>query len=85
MDPGHPQKWIVGRIMSDNISKDEMEKVTLCVKRTQEGKTFTCISTILKRIEEDASTKRSVHIIYTMNTLLNNRQFAKRIDTIEKA
>jgi hypothetical protein len=60
-----------------------MEKFALCVKRCQEGKTFTCISTITSRILEDEMSKRSVHIIYTMNTLLANKQFVARLTSLE--
>jgi hypothetical protein len=58
-------------------------KFNLCILRTQLGKTFTAISRIDKEIEQDNELGRSIHVIYTMNTLLNNKQFAKRLDTIE--
>lgn len=61
-----------------------MEKFALCVKRCQEGKTFTCISTIRSRIVDDEATKRSVHVIYTMNTLLANKQFVARLTSLEE-
>lgn len=67
--------------MNDETMPIEMEKFTLCVMRTQEGKTFSTINVILTRIKEE--TVRSVHIIYTMNTLLNSRQFALRLREIE--
>ena len=58
-------------------------KFTLCVLPTQLGKTFTAISKILIEIDQDDDLGRSIHIICTMNTLLNNAQFAKRLETIE--
>lgn len=59
-------------------------KFILCVLLTQLGKTFTAISKILAEIEQDDDFGRSIHIIFTMNTLLNNKQFAKRLEIIEK-
>ena len=60
-------------------------KFLLCVLLTQLGKTFTAISKIVAEIESDEDKGRSIHVIFTMNTLLNNRQFAKRLDDkIEK-
>ena len=58
-------------------------KFTLCVLPTQLGKTFTAISKIIIEIDQDDDLGRSIHIICTMNTLLNNAQFAKRLETIE--
>ena len=58
-------------------------KFILCVLLTQLGKTFTAINRILTEIEQDDEFGRSIHIVFTMNTLLNNRQFAKRLETIE--
>jgi hypothetical protein len=59
-------------------------KFTLCVRRTQEGKTFTTINKISTEIERDDDEGRSIHFVFTMNTLLNNRQFAKRLTVIEE-
>ena len=59
-------------------------KFILCVLLTQLGKTFTAISKILAEIKQDEELGRSIHIIFTMNTLLNNKQYAKRLETIEK-
>ena len=68
--------------MSDMI---EMScKFILCVLLTQLGKTFQTINRITTEIEQDDELGRSVHIVFTMNTLLNNRQFAKRLQTIEQ-
>jgi hypothetical protein len=47
------------------------------------GKTFTAINRITTEIEQDDEFGRSIHIVFTMNTLLNNKQFAKRLETIE--
>lgn len=58
-------------------------KFNLCVLLTQLGKTFTAISKILEEIKQDDELGRSIHIIFTMNTLLNNKQFAKRLEIIE--
>jgi hypothetical protein len=59
-------------------------KFILCVLLTQLGKTFTAISKINAEIIQDNELGRSIHIIFTMNTLLNNKQFAKRLETTEK-
>lgn len=58
-------------------------KFILCVLLTQIGKTFTAISKIIAEIDQDDDFGRSIHVIFTMNTLLNNKQFAKRLDIIE--
>jgi hypothetical protein len=58
-------------------------KFILCVLLTQLGKTFTAINRIITEIEQDEEFGRSIHIVFTMNTLLNNKQFAKRLETIE--
>src|SRR6056300_431522 len=58
-------------------------KFILCVLLTQLGKTFTAISKINAEIEQDDELGRSIHIVFTMNTLLNNTQFAKRLEIIE--
>lgn len=57
-------------------------KFNLCVLPTQLGKTFTAISKIDGEIDHDDELGRSIHIIFTMNTLLNNKQFAKRLEKI---
>ena len=59
-------------------------KFILCVLLTQFGKTFTAISKIIAEIRQDSELGRSIHIIFTMNTLLNNKQFAKRLEIIEQ-
>jgi hypothetical protein len=58
-------------------------KFILCVLFTQLGKKFTAINRIITEIEQDDEFGRSIHIVFTMNTLLNNKQFAKRLETIE--
>ena len=58
-------------------------KFTLCVLRTQIGKTFTAIHQIQTQIDNDAIAGRSLHIITTMNSLLNNEQFSSRLNHIE--
>jgi len=63
---------------------ESTSKFILCVLLTQLGKTFTAISKILAEIKQDNELGRSIHIIFTMNTLLNNKQFAKRLETIEQ-
>lgn len=62
---------------------DQASKFILCVLLTQLGKTFTAINRIITEIEQDGEFGRSIHIVFTMNTLLNNKQFAKRLQTIE--
>ena len=61
-------------------------KFVLCVLLTQFGKTFTAIGRIEKEIERDKEEGqgRSIHLVWTMNTLLNNSQFSKRLNTIER-
>lgn len=58
-------------------------KFTLCVLRTQIGKTFTAIQQIQTQIDNDSVDGRSLHIITTMNSLLNNEQFSSRLNHIE--
>jgi hypothetical protein len=68
----------------DKMVIEETSKFILCVLMTQMGKTFTAISKILTVIKQDYEMGRSIHVVFTMNTLLNNKQFAKRLETIEK-
>jgi hypothetical protein len=58
-------------------------KFVLLVLTTQLGKTFTTINRILTELNDDEEFGKSIHLVFTMNTLLNNRQFAKRLETIE--
>jgi hypothetical protein len=62
---------------------DYMTKFNLCVLPTQCGKTFTAISKINTYIQEDNEFGKSIHIIFTMNTLLNNSQFVKRLNVLQ--
>jgi hypothetical protein len=66
--------------MSDNRY---IEKINLCVLRTQEGKTFISIKDISNNISEDIEKGRSIHIVFTANTLNNNGQFASRLTSLE--
>ena len=61
----------------------ENHKITLCVLTTQFGKTFTTIERIVTEVKQDSENGKSLHLVFTMNTLLNNKQFAKRLDSIE--
>jgi hypothetical protein len=60
-----------------------ISKFILCVLPTQCGKTFQVISKINNEIKQDDELGTSIHIVFTMNSLLNNEQFAKRLDMIE--
>lgn len=59
-------------------------KINLCVLRTQQGKTYQAIKRIAKEIDEDELEGRSIHIVQTMNTLLNNRQLTSRLYKVQK-
>jgi len=59
-------------------------KFILCVLLTQFGKTFLAINRITTEINQDEEKGKSIHVVFTMNTLLNNSQFAKRLEKIEK-
>lgn len=59
-------------------------KFTLCVLLTQFGKTFTAISRIREEIKCDEREGFSIHLVWTMNTLLNNAQFSNRLNSIEE-
>jgi hypothetical protein len=58
-------------------------KFTLCVLLTQFGKTFTAIGRIKEEIKRDER-GFSIHLVWTMNTLLNNAQFSNRLNSIEE-
>lgn len=58
-------------------------KFTLCTLPTQCGKTFITIERIKDEINNDEKDGKSIHIVFTMNTLLNNVQFSKRLKAIE--
>jgi len=57
-------------------------KFKLCILPTQMGKTFVTIKNILGEIEKNPTHGRSIHIVFTMNTLLNNKQFSNRLEEI---
>jgi hypothetical protein len=70
--------------MEHAINSVEMTcKFVLCVLLTQMGKTFTTIGRILEELTRDEENGRSIHLVWTMNTLLNNTQFANRLKIIE--
>jgi len=70
--------------MQQAINSVEMTcKFVLCVLLTQMGKTFTTIGRILEELTRDEENGRSIHLVWTMNTLLNNTQFANRLRIIE--
>lgn len=76
----------------ENVSSTQVDsdisvliKFILCVLLTQFGKTFTVIERIFTEIHKDTELGRSIHIVFTMNTLLNSKQFAKRLKGIEEA
>ena len=73
--------------MSSTMETTELEtlcKFTLCVLLTQFGKTFTTIGRINEEILRDPEYGRSIHLVWTMNTLLNNAQFANRLKSLEQ-
>ncbi len=46
------------------------------------GKTFVIVNKIMESMEQDDEKGRSIHIVLTMNTLLNNRQFSNRLSEV---
>jgi superfamily II DNA or RNA helicase len=62
----------------------QANKFDLCVLATQSGKTFTATAKINIEIELDINYGKSIHLVCTMNTLLNGKQFSKRLESIEK-
>lgn len=70
--------------MNYNTDIEQSSKFVLCVLLTQFGKTFKCIKYIKKAIKDDEEYGQSLHIVFTMNTLLNNCQFSSRLHEIEK-
>lgn len=68
---------VVGCIVRDIMNYN---KFNLCVLPTQMGKTFVIINRIKENLINDAKMGRSIHIVFTMNTLLNNKQFSNRLE-----
>lgn len=66
-----------------DINDEIPSKFLLCVLQTQIGKTFQVVSKIAMEMKQDNVQGKSLHIIFTMNTLLNNAQFSKRLQHIE--
>lgn len=61
--------------MSDYLSSEEIDsKLSLVIRKPQEGKTFICISNIVN------DKKRNIHIVLTMNTLSAGMQFFGRME-----
>jgi hypothetical protein len=62
-----------------------ISKLLICIFVTQGGKTYITIKNIFSKINEDDKDNlgRSIHIVLTMNTKLNNAQFATRLEEIE--
>ena len=46
------------------------------------GKTFVIVNKIMESLEQDEEQGRSIHIVLTMNTLLNNKQFSNRLSEV---
>lgn len=69
--------------MIDDHINEFISKFVLCILLTQSGKTFTAIEKIITEIDQDIDLGRSIHIVFSMNTLFNNKQFAKRLQSIE--
>jgi len=65
-------------------TEEQSSKFTLCVLPTQCGKTFQSVSHIKGNIDQDDDRGRSISLVFTMNSLLNNMQFAGRLGEIEK-
>ena len=59
-------------------------KFVLIVLLTQMGKTFICIKTITHNLNEDREKGKSITVVHTMNTHLSNKQFAKRLQEIQR-
>ena len=81
MDPNYVPNCEPRTMVEDTIA---FCKFILCVLLTQFGKTFTAIDRILTELNQDDEHGKSIHVVFTMNTLLNNSQFAKRLEVIEE-
>ena len=64
------------------MNYNKFNKFNLCVLPTQMGKTFIIINHIKENLLNDITEGRSLHIVFTMNTLLNNKQFSNRLECI---
>jgi len=60
---------------------NQLFKFMLCILPPQCGKTFIAYNEILKVLKEQK--QKSIHIVYTKNDLINNKQFAKRLENID--
>ena len=58
--------------------------MNIVVRRCQEGKTFVAIDLIKNEIAVDEEEGKSIHIIFTMNTLLANAQFSSRLKNFDE-
>lgn len=62
--------------MSDYVALEDFEsKLSIVVRKPQEGKTFICINSIICDIN-----KKNIHIVMTMNTLSSGMQFFGRME-----
>ena len=69
----------------DNFTESVIQafKFVLYVLKAQFGKTFAVIQRIMTELkQDDEGAGRSLHLIHTMNTLLNNAQFTNRLKEI---
>ena len=60
----------------------ENNKFNLCVLPTQMGKTFVIVNKIIESLKKDDEQGRSIHFVFTMNSLLNNKQFSNRLSEV---
>ena len=58
-----------------NISEDDDSKLSLVIRKPQEGKTFICITSITNDNES-----KNIHVVLTMNTLSSGMQFFGRME-----
>lgn len=70
--------------MDMNYNCLNTDNISLCVLPTQFGKTFIAITQIKNQLKNDQYDGRSIHFVNTMNDLLNNEQFANRLNEIEE-
>lgn len=60
--------------MTDYVSEEFVNKLSLVIRKPQEGKTFICINSITTDASQD------IHIVLTMNTLSAGMQFFGRME-----